>query len=58
MLHRARDTARGLGGEAIVTPGTSAIGLLEYHQVDRAREAGRMATREVLPQITELHTAE
>lgn len=27
------------------------VGFLEYHQIDRAREAGRIATSEALPQI-------
>ena len=33
---------------------TSSIGFLEWHQIDRAREIGRIAAREALPQITEL----
>ena len=33
---------------------TSSIGFLEWHQIDRAREVGRIATREALPRITEL----
>jgi NTE family protein len=33
---------------------TSSIGFLEWHQIDRAREVGRLATREAMPQITEL----
>jgi NTE family protein len=33
---------------------TSSIGFLEWHQIDRAREIGRIATREALPQIMEL----
>jgi EmrB/QacA subfamily drug resistance transporter len=33
---------------------TSNIGFLEWHQIDRAREIGRIATREALPQIMEL----
>ena len=33
---------------------TSSIGFLEWHQIDRAREIGRTATREALPQIVEL----
>ncbi|ORB11520.1 hypothetical protein BST37_19210 [Mycobacterium noviomagense] len=37
-----------------IHPDTSSIGFLEWHQIDRAREAGRMATREALPQIMEL----
>ncbi|OBK79246.1 hypothetical protein A5650_08390 [Mycobacterium sp. 1164985.4] len=33
---------------------TSTIGFLEWHQIDRAREAGRIATREALPQIIDV----
>jgi NTE family protein len=33
---------------------TSSIGFLEWHQIDRAREAGRIAAREALPRIMEL----
>lgn len=33
---------------------TSSIGFLEWHQIDRAREIGRIATREALPQIMEM----
>jgi NTE family protein len=33
---------------------TSSIGFLEWHQIDRAREIGRIAAREALPQIMEL----
>jgi NTE family protein len=33
---------------------TSSIGFLEWHQIDRAREVGRIATREALPHIMEL----
>jgi predicted acylesterase/phospholipase RssA len=34
-----------------IHPDTSSIGFLEWHQIDRAREAGRIATREALPGI-------
>lgn len=37
-----------------IHPDTNDIGLLEWHQIDRAREAGRIATREALPQIMAL----
>jgi len=33
---------------------TSSIGFLEWHQIDRAREIGRIAVRDALPQIMEL----
>jgi predicted acylesterase/phospholipase RssA len=35
-------------------PRTDNIGLLEWHQIDRAREAGRIATQEAMPQIMAL----
>ena len=37
-----------------IQPDSSDVGFLEWHQIDRAREAGRIATREVLPQIMAL----
>jgi predicted acylesterase/phospholipase RssA len=40
--------------DAVIRPGTRGVGLLEFHQIDQAREAGRVATREALPQIMAL----
>ncbi|OBH65695.1 hypothetical protein A5685_19155 [Mycobacterium colombiense] len=37
-----------------IHPDTSSIGFLEWHQIDPAREAGRIATREALPRIMEV----
>ena len=37
-----------------IHPDTSSIGFLEWHQIDRAREEGRIATREALPRILEV----
>jgi predicted acylesterase/phospholipase RssA len=37
-----------------IHPDTSSIGFLEWHQIDAAREAGRIATREALPRIMEV----
>jgi predicted acylesterase/phospholipase RssA len=34
--------------DVIITPRTEGVGLLEFHQLDRAREAGRAAARAVL----------
>jgi NTE family protein len=34
-----------------VTPRSEGISLLEFHQIDRAREAGRVAARESLQQL-------
>ena len=37
-----------------IHPNIGGVGFLEWHQIDVAREAGRIATREALPQIMEL----
>ena len=37
-----------------IHPDTGGVGFLEWHQIDAAREAGRIATREALPRIMEL----
>ena len=37
-----------------IHPDTGGVGFLEWHQIDVAREAGRIATREALPRIMEL----
>jgi NTE family protein len=40
--------------DVVIRPDTRGVGLLEFHQIDHAREAGRTATREALPQIIAL----
>lgn len=40
--------------DLVIKPNLIGVGLMEYHQIDRAREAGRIAAREALPQIMEL----
>ncbi|RFZ40348.1 Multidrug resistance protein stp [Mycobacterium marinum] len=40
--------------DVVIQPNPSGIGFLEFHQIDRAREAGRMAARQALPQIMKL----
>jgi NTE family protein len=40
--------------DVAIMPDSSDIGYLEWHQIDRAREAGRIAAREALPQILAL----
>lgn len=40
--------------DLVIKPNPTGVGLMEYHQIDRAREAGRIAAREALPQIMEL----
>ena len=40
--------------DVAIMPDTSDIGYLEFHQIDRAREAGRIAAREALPRILAL----
>ncbi len=37
-----------------IHPEVSGVGFLEWHQIDAAREAGRIATREALPQIMQV----
>jgi predicted acylesterase/phospholipase RssA len=53
----ADDEQRG-GGEparaqasVVITPDAAGVGLLEFHQIDRMREQGRLATRAALPAI-------
>lgn len=40
--------------DLLIQPETNDIGLLEWHQIDRAREAGRVATRAAMQQIIDL----
>lgn len=40
--------------DLLIQPETNDIGLLEWHQIDRAREAGRVATRAAMEQIIDL----
>jgi NTE family protein len=40
--------------DVVIRPDTRGVGLLEFHQIDQAREAGRTATRQALPQIIAL----
>ncbi|OSC41379.1 MFS transporter [Mycobacterium decipiens] len=40
--------------DLVIKPNPTGVGLMEYHQIDLAREAGRNAAREALPQIMEL----
>jgi predicted acylesterase/phospholipase RssA len=40
--------------DVVIRPSTRGVGLLEFHQIDQAREAGRVAAREALPQILAL----
>jgi predicted acylesterase/phospholipase RssA len=40
--------------DVAIMPDASDIGFLEFHQIDRAREAGRIAAREALPRILAL----
>ncbi len=40
--------------QVVIRPDTRAVGLLEFHQIDAARDAGRAAAREALPRITAL----
>jgi NTE family protein len=38
----------------VIRPDTHTVGLMEFHQIDAARDAGRAAAREALPQIVAL----
>jgi NTE family protein len=40
--------------DVAIHPDTGGVGFLEWHQIDVAREAGRIATREALPRIMEV----
>ena len=40
--------------DVVIRPDSAGVGLLEFHQIDQAREAGRTAAREALPQILAL----
>jgi NTE family protein len=40
--------------DLVIHPNVGGVGFLEWHQIDVAREAGRIATRQALPQIMEL----
>ena len=46
----AVDAARSMGA-FVITPPTLGVGLLEFHQLDRMVEAGRIATRELLDRV-------
>jgi predicted acylesterase/phospholipase RssA len=37
----------------MITPRNDGVGLLEFHQLDQAREAGRAAAREALKDVPE-----
>ncbi|WP_082277095.1 MFS transporter [Mycobacterium ostraviense] len=47
-------TAELARADLAIRPDVSKVGFLEFHQIDQAREAGRIATRELLPQIMAL----
>jgi predicted acylesterase/phospholipase RssA len=40
--------------DLVLRPSSDGVGLLEFHQIDRMRQAGREAARAALPQIVEL----
>ncbi|WP_244187508.1 MFS transporter [Mycobacterium gastri] len=47
-------TAALAQADVVIKPNPIDVGLMEYYQIDHAREAGRIATREALPQIMAL----
>jgi predicted acylesterase/phospholipase RssA len=60
-LNRALTIGSGMAAATVlgqadvaIQPDAGDVGFLEWHQIDRAREAGRIATREALPQIMAL----
>ena len=55
FMSSAAATATALArADVVINPRTSGIGFLEWHQIDAAREAGRLAAAEALPAILEL----
>jgi predicted acylesterase/phospholipase RssA len=46
----ASDQARAQAS-VVISPDAAGVGLLEFHQIDRMREQGRLATRAALPAI-------
>jgi NTE family protein len=40
--------------DLVLRPQAVGVGLLEWHQIDRMREAGREAARAALPQLSAL----
>jgi NTE family protein len=60
-LTRTMTIGSGMGTAAMlahadvaIMPDVSDVGFLEFHQIDRASEAGRIAAREALPRIWEV----
>ncbi|WP_082129629.1 MFS transporter [Mycobacterium haemophilum] len=47
-------TAALAQADVVIKPNPVGVGLMEYFQIDHAREAGRIAAREALPQIMAL----
>jgi predicted acylesterase/phospholipase RssA len=55
MMGSDRAAAATMGdADVVIRPGSRGVGLLEFHQIDQAREAGRTATREALPEVLAL----
>jgi len=56
MMMASGDAAEKAFQEAdlVLRPSSDGVGLLEFHQIDRMREAGREATRAALPQLAAL----
>ena len=56
MMMASGDAAEKAFQEAdlVLRPSADGVGLLEFHQIDRMREAGREATRAALPQLAAL----
>jgi NTE family protein len=53
MGDRRADLDESQGATVTVTPDTRGVGLLEFHQIDRAREAGRQAGEAAVTALAE-----
>jgi EmrB/QacA subfamily drug resistance transporter len=59
FMSSAAATSTALGrADVVITPRTSDVGFLEWHQIDVLREAGRRAAAEALPAILALARSE
>lgn len=55
LLASGQETDRAISqADVVLHPDSTGVGLLEFHQIDRMRDAGRTAARDALPRITAL----
>lgn len=50
LLGSANTSESARHADLVIKPRAESVGLLEFHQIDAAREAGRAAAREALEQ--------